>query len=132
MPGAEGWQRRPQARADSLLFAEPPRPLLRVFLRRKGLILLRPLKRARGRSRGERLADDFGYLLTPKVPISFNHLPDSNDKSRGNDLSTLKAISFASHLTCQRLLYKEKKYAEYRQNIFQYCRIIYRCDKNQS
>ena len=34
-PGAGGWQRRPQARADSVLFAEPPQPKRRVFLRRK-------------------------------------------------------------------------------------------------
>ena len=48
-PGAGGWQRRPQARADSVLFAEPPQPLRRVFLRRKGLILLRPLNAGRRR-----------------------------------------------------------------------------------
>ena len=41
-PGAGGWQRRPQARADSVLFTEPPQSKRRVFLRRKGLILLRP------------------------------------------------------------------------------------------
>ena len=49
VPGAGGWQRRPQARADSVLFAEPPQPLRRVFLRRKGLILLRPLSTGRRR-----------------------------------------------------------------------------------
>ena len=49
VPGAGGWQRRPQARADSVLFAEPPQPLRRVFLRRKGLILLRPLNAGRRR-----------------------------------------------------------------------------------
>ena len=48
-PGAGGWQRRPQARADSVLFAEPPQPKRRVFLRRKGLILLRPLNAGRRR-----------------------------------------------------------------------------------
>ena len=48
-PEAGGWQRHPQARADSVLFAEPPQPLRRVFLRRKGLILLRPLSTGRRR-----------------------------------------------------------------------------------
>ena len=46
-PGAGGWQRRPQARADSVLFTEPPQSKRRVFLRRKGLILLRPLNAGR-------------------------------------------------------------------------------------
>ena len=47
VPGAGGWQRRPQARADSVLFAEPPQPKRRVFLRRKVLFLLRPLNAGR-------------------------------------------------------------------------------------
>ena len=60
VPGAGGWQRRPQARADSVLFAEPPQPLRRVFLRRKGLILLRPLNAGRRWFPRKRHADGFG------------------------------------------------------------------------
>ena len=59
-PGAGGWQRRPQARADSVLFAEPPQPKRRVFLRRKVLFLLRPLNAGRRLFPRKRHADGFG------------------------------------------------------------------------
>ena len=59
-PGAGGWQRRPQARADSVLFAEPPQPKRRVFLRRKVLFLLRPLSADRRTIPRKRHADGFG------------------------------------------------------------------------
>ena len=60
VPGAGGWQRRPQARADSVLFAEPPQPKRRVFLRRKVLFLLRPLNAGRRLFPRKRHADGFG------------------------------------------------------------------------
>ena len=60
VPGAGGWQRRPQARADSVLFAEPPQPKRRVFLRRKVLFLLRPLNVGRRLFPRKRHADGFG------------------------------------------------------------------------
>ena len=60
VPGTGGWQRRPQARADSVLFAEPPQPKRRVFLRRKVLFLLRPLNAGRRLFPRKRHADGFG------------------------------------------------------------------------
>ena len=43
-----------------MLFAEPPQPLRRVFLRREGLILLRPLNAGRRLFPRKRHADGFG------------------------------------------------------------------------
>ena len=67
VPGAGGWQRRPQARADSVLFTEPPQSKRRVFLRRKVLFLLRPLNAGRRLFPRKATCGWFWrYLLTPK------------------------------------------------------------------
>ena len=73
-PGAGGWQRRPQARADSVLFTEPPQSKRRVFLRRKVLFLLRPLNAGRRLFPRKRHADGFGatfcrqkVVITPRA-----------------------------------------------------------------
>lgn len=40
------------------------------------------------------------------------------DKSRGNDLSIIRPVSFAFHLTSQRLSCKDTQYPGYRQKKF--------------
>ena len=67
VPGAGGWQRRPQARADSVLFAEPPQPKRRVFLRRKGPIYCARSARIRGHSRQNGMRMVLGAFYHQKV-----------------------------------------------------------------
>ncbi|WP_288822791.1 hypothetical protein, partial [uncultured Alistipes sp.] len=46
----------------------------------------------------------FFVLLMPKVSIKSNYLIDRYGKSQGNDLSTLKAVSFAFHFDLSKTL----------------------------
>ena len=66
-PGAGGWQRRPQARADSVLFTEPPQSKRRVFLRRKGPIYCARSTRIRGHSRQNGMRMVLGAFYHQKV-----------------------------------------------------------------
>ena len=58
----------------------------------------------------------FGYLLPPKVPIKSNYLTDSISKSRGNDLSTLKAVSFVFHFDLSKTLWQRYEIADKKAN----------------